>query len=66
MTVKILPFLYVYVGGLDHPSCTCLSLAEKAYFSQDRFYWRVSSRNEVNQVDQVGYVSFDLLQCPED
>ncbi|NP_001104772.1 matrix metalloproteinase-9 precursor [Equus caballus] len=39
---------------------------EKAYFSQDRFYWRVSSRNEMNQVDQVGYVSFDLLQCPED
>ncbi|KAB1262301.1 Matrix metalloproteinase-9 [Camelus dromedarius] len=39
---------------------------EKAYFCQDRFYWRVSSRNEVNQVDYVGYVSFDLLQCPED
>eukprot|EP00069_Balaena_mysticetus_P009528 bmy_06251T0 len=39
---------------------------EKAYFCQDRFYWRVSSRNEVNQVDYVGYVTFDLLQCPED
>ncbi|XP_075383870.1 matrix metalloproteinase-9 [Tenrec ecaudatus] len=38
---------------------------ERAYFCQDRFYWRVSSRNEVNQVDQVGYVNYDLLQCPE-
>jgi hypothetical protein len=41
-------------------------LAEKAYFCEDRFYWRVSSRNEVNQVDQVGYVTFDILGCPED
>ncbi|ELW48243.1 Matrix metalloproteinase-9 [Tupaia chinensis] len=39
---------------------------EKAYFCQDRFYWRVSSREEVNQVDQVGYVSSDILQCPEE
>lgn len=39
---------------------------EKAYFCQARFFWRVSSRNEVNQVDYVGYVTFDLLKCPED
>ncbi|KAF7462054.1 Hypothetical predicted protein [Marmota monax] len=39
---------------------------EKAYFCQDRFFWRVSSKKEVNQVDQVGYVTYDLLQCPED
>ncbi|XP_069845982.1 matrix metalloproteinase-9 [Dipodomys merriami] len=39
---------------------------EKAYFCQDRFFWRVSSREEVNQVDQVGYVTFDILQCPEE
>nr|XP_010590043.2 LOW QUALITY PROTEIN: matrix metalloproteinase-9 [Loxodonta africana] len=41
---------------------------EKAYFCQDRFYWRVCFRNdnEVNQVDQVGYVNFDILQCPEE
>ncbi|XP_039719662.1 matrix metalloproteinase-9 [Pteropus medius] len=38
---------------------------EKAYFCQDRFYWRMSFRNEVGQVDEVGYVTFDLLQCPE-
>ncbi|XP_006839297.1 PREDICTED: matrix metalloproteinase-9 [Chrysochloris asiatica] len=39
---------------------------EKAYFCQDHFYWRVSFRNEVNQVDEVGYVTIDLLQCPEE
>ncbi|KAM5220695.1 matrix metalloproteinase-9 [Hipposideros larvatus] len=39
---------------------------DKAYFCQDRFYWRVNTRNEVNQVDEVGYVTFDILQCPED
>lgn len=38
---------------------------DKAYFCQDRFYWRVNTRNEVNQVDEVGYVTFDILQCPE-
>ncbi|KAM6147698.1 matrix metalloproteinase-9 [Erethizon dorsatum] len=37
---------------------------EKAYFCQDRFYWRVSFRNEVNQVDEVGYVTYNLLRCP--
>ena len=50
----------------NHPSWSTFSLAEKAYFCQDNFYWRVSSRNEVNQVDYVGYVTFDLLKCPED
>ncbi|XP_007936550.1 matrix metalloproteinase-9 [Orycteropus afer afer] len=39
---------------------------EKAYFCHDRFYWRVSFRNEVNQVDQVGYVTLDLLKCSEE
>ncbi|XP_005392450.1 PREDICTED: matrix metalloproteinase-9 [Chinchilla lanigera] len=37
---------------------------EKAYFCQDRFYWRVSFRDEVNQVDEVGYVTHNILQCP--
>ena len=50
----------------NHPSWATFSLAEKAYFCQDHFYWRVSSQNEVNQVDYVGYVTFDLLKCPED
>lgn len=52
--------------GWIHLSWACLSPAEKAYFCQARFFWRVSSRNEVNQVDYVGYVTFDLLKCPED
>ncbi|KAF4023710.1 hypothetical protein G4228_015639 [Cervus hanglu yarkandensis] len=39
---------------------------EKAYFCQDHFFWRVNSWNEVNRVDYVGYVTFDLLKCPED
>nr|XP_017508908.1 matrix metalloproteinase-9 [Manis javanica] len=39
---------------------------EKAYFCHQHFFWRVTFRNEVNQVDQVGYVNFDILQCPED
>ncbi|KAM5304525.1 matrix metalloproteinase-9 [Glossophaga mutica] len=38
---------------------------DKAYFCQDRFYWRVSFQDEANQVDEVGYVTFDILQCPE-
>ncbi|KAF6284549.1 matrix metallopeptidase 9 [Rhinolophus ferrumequinum] len=38
---------------------------EKAYFCQERFYWRVNFRNEMNQVDEVGYVTYDILQCPE-
>ncbi|KAG8446571.1 hypothetical protein GDO86_014139 [Hymenochirus boettgeri] len=32
------------------------------YFCQDRFFWRVTSRK---QQDIVGYVSYDLLRCPE-
>ncbi|XP_040837322.1 matrix metalloproteinase-9 [Ochotona curzoniae] len=39
---------------------------EKAYFCQDHFFWRVSARSEVNKVDQVGYINFDILHCPED
>ncbi|XP_043836209.1 matrix metalloproteinase-9 [Dromiciops gliroides] len=39
---------------------------EKSYFCQDRFFWRVSSQNQVNKVDQVGYVTYDLLHCPEE
>lgn len=66
-TVKILLlFLYVFAGALESPSLACLSPAENAYFCQDRFFWRVRSQNEVYQVDQVGYVTFDILQCPED
>ncbi|XP_049635156.1 matrix metalloproteinase-9 [Suncus etruscus] len=37
----------------------------KAYFCKDEFFWRVISWSDVNKVDRVGYVTFDLLQCPE-
>ncbi|OCT62769.1 hypothetical protein XELAEV_18043860mg [Xenopus laevis] len=32
------------------------------YFCQDQYFWRVTSRK---QQDMVGYVSFDLLKCPQ-
>ena len=62
----ILLFASVCGESWNHRSWSTFSLAEKAYFCQDHFFWRVSSRNEVNQVDYVGYVTFDLLKCPED
>ncbi|KAM4692050.1 matrix metalloproteinase-9 [Rhinophrynus dorsalis] len=34
----------------------------KYYFCQDRFFWRMTWRK---QVDKVGYVKYDLLHCPE-
>eukprot|EP00079_Xenopus_tropicalis_P008939 XP_002932554.1 PREDICTED: matrix metalloproteinase-9 [Xenopus tropicalis] len=34
----------------------------KYYFCQDRFFWRMTSRK---QVDRVSYVKYDLLHCPE-
>ncbi|XP_066092876.1 matrix metalloproteinase-9 [Saccopteryx bilineata] len=38
---------------------------EKAYFCQQQFFWRVNFQNEMNQVDEVGYVTYDILHCPE-
>ncbi|XP_004636179.1 matrix metalloproteinase-9 [Octodon degus] len=43
---------------------TVFQYRDKAYFCQDRFYWRVSFWNEMNQVDEVGYVTYDILRCP--
>ncbi|XP_075773170.1 matrix metalloproteinase-9 [Pelodiscus sinensis] len=34
----------------------------KYHFCQDRFYWRMTPRY---QVEQVGYVKYDILNCPE-
>lgn len=62
-------FVCVCVGGGEgRPGVTILTVlpAEKAYFCQDHFFWRVSARSEVNKVDQVGYINFDILHCPED
>ncbi|CAL8323303.1 unnamed protein product [Merluccius merluccius] len=32
------------------------------YFCRDRFYWRMNSRR---QVDQVGYIKYDVLKCSD-
>lgn len=69
MVKILLLFLSVSVGGLESPVLYLLPpppTAGKAHFCQDRFYWRVNSRNDVNQVDEVGYVTYDFLRCPED
>ncbi|CAK6447873.1 unnamed protein product [Pipistrellus nathusii] len=38
---------------------------DKAYFCQDRYYWRMNLQDGINQVEEVNYVTYDLLQCPE-
>ncbi|XP_010213896.1 PREDICTED: matrix metalloproteinase-9-like [Tinamus guttatus] len=35
---------------------------DKYHFCQGSFYWRMTPRY---QVDRVGYVKYDILQCPE-
>lgn len=35
---------------------------DKYHFCQGSFYWRMTPRY---QVDRVGYVKYDLLQCPQ-
>ncbi|XP_061217316.1 matrix metalloproteinase-9 isoform X2 [Neopsephotus bourkii] len=35
---------------------------DKYYFSRGSFYWRMTPRY---QVDRVGYVKYDILQCPQ-
>lgn len=39
-----------------------ISATGHMYFCRDRFYWRMNSRR---QVDRVGYVKYDLLQCTD-
>ncbi|CAH6776785.1 matrix metalloproteinase-9 isoform X1 [Phodopus roborovskii] len=51
--------------GVPWNSHDIFQYQDKAYFCQDQFFWRVSFREEVNQVDLVGYVTYDFLQCPE-
>lgn len=45
-------------------SCVFLFPIDKAYFCHGKYFWRVGFQNKVNQVDHVGYVAYDLLQCP--
>lgn len=40
----------------------CLLLPDKYHFCRDSFYWRMTPRY---QVDRVGYIRYDLLQCPQ-
>lgn len=40
----------------------CLLPPDKYHFCRDSFYWRMTPRY---QVDRVGYVKYDLLQCPQ-
>lgn len=35
---------------------------DNIHFCKDQFYWRMTPRR---QVDQVGYVKYDILKCPE-
>lgn len=35
---------------------------DKYYFCHGSFYWRMTPRY---QVDRVGYVKYDILQCPQ-
>ncbi|XP_045689585.1 matrix metalloproteinase-9 [Phyllostomus hastatus] len=68
-TQKVDPKSATYVdqmfSGVPLNTHDIFQYREKAYFCQERFYWRVSFQGEDNQVDQVGYVTFDILQCPE-
>ncbi|KAL1787125.1 matrix metalloproteinase-9 isoform X1 [Sigmodon hispidus] len=50
--------------GVPWDSHNIFQYQDKAYFCREQFYWRVSFRGEVNQVDRVGYVTYDILQCP--
>lgn len=43
-------------------SLLCLLLPDKYHFCRDSFYWRMTPRY---QVDRVGYIRYDLLQCPQ-
>nr|BAE25191.1 unnamed protein product [Mus musculus] len=58
-------------SGVPWNSHDIFQYQDKAYFCHGKFFWRVSFQNEVNkvdhevnQVDDVGYVTYDLLQCP--
>uniref|UniRef100_A0AAY4BH47 Matrix metalloproteinase-9 n=1 Tax=Denticeps clupeoides TaxID=299321 RepID=A0AAY4BH47_9TELE len=44
----------VHISSFNHG-------AGHLYFCREQFYWRMNSRR---QVDRVGYVKYDLLNCP--
>ncbi|XP_029468601.1 matrix metalloproteinase-9 [Rhinatrema bivittatum] len=49
-------------AGVPTDSHDVFLYKDKYYFCQDRFYWRMTARR---QVDRVSYVKYDLLHCPE-
>ncbi|KAL3064164.1 hypothetical protein OYC64_000447 [Pagothenia borchgrevinki] len=49
-------------GGVPNDAHDVFQYNGHMYFCRDRFYWRMNSRR---QVDRVGYVKYDLLQCTD-
>ncbi|KAM4622374.1 matrix metalloproteinase-9 [Discoglossus pictus] len=49
-------------AGVPTDSHDVFQYKGKYYFCQDRFFWRMTWRK---QVEKVGYVKYDLLNCPE-
>ncbi|XP_063315236.1 matrix metalloproteinase-9 [Pelobates fuscus] len=49
-------------AGVPSDSHDIFLYGGKYHFCQDRFFWRMTWRK---QVDKVGYVKYDLLRCPE-
>lgn len=49
-------------GGVPNDAHDVFLYKGHFYFCRQSFYWRMNSRK---QVDRVGYVKYDLLQCPD-
>ncbi|XP_040907181.1 matrix metalloproteinase-9 [Toxotes jaculatrix] len=52
----------VVFGGVPNDAHDVFQYKGHTYFCRDRFYWRMNSRR---QVDRVGYVKYDLLNCSD-
>ncbi|XP_055078905.1 matrix metalloproteinase-9 [Periophthalmus magnuspinnatus] len=48
-------------GGVPNDAHDVFLYKGHFYFCRESFYWRMNPRR---QVDRVGYVKYDLLQCP--
>ncbi|KAJ8017198.1 hypothetical protein DPEC_G00015320 [Dallia pectoralis] len=55
-------FTDVIFGGVPNAPHDVFSFRGHMYFCQDRFYWRMTSKR---QVDRVGYVKYDILKCSD-
>ncbi|KAL1020821.1 hypothetical protein UPYG_G00005160 [Umbra pygmaea] len=53
-------FTDVVFGGVPNDAHDVFRFKGHSYFCRERFYWRMNSRK---QVDRVGYVKYDILQC---